>query len=318
MPGSAPLPLLSVVICTHERPSLLADCLATLPRESWLDVIIVDSGSSPAAARDIARLAAGTGIRHLREDVPGLSAARNRGLDMSRGEWVAFLDDDVCAAAGWADAMRDGTAALPALAAVAGGPIRPMPGLIIPHWWPQELRPCLSLIDFDHAGCVGDGTVPPETLPFGANIAFRASALRAIGGFPEQLGRNGRCLAAAEETFTLHRLTAKGQQIHFLPQAGVAHAIDPERLTPAWLIARQFASGSSEARMLELLAEGAQARAKAARLTLRAFVLAPLALWPRHGARLLRMRCRLAFARGFIDAVRQEARPLRLHPQCPG
>jgi glycosyltransferase involved in cell wall biosynthesis len=307
MSPPAPLvasPLLSVVICTHDRVSSLAACLRSLPRRGWLDIIVVDSGSEAKAAREIGRLAAREGVRLLRQTTPGLSIARNHGLAAARAEWVAFLDDDVRAALGWAEAMLEGTSSLPPLAAAAGGPIRPLPGQQIPIWWPAELRPCLSLIDCQGFGRIGDGNLPADLTVFGANIVFRAVALRAIGGFPERLGRNGRSLASGEETFTLHRLRNCGQQIHFLPQAAVAHVIEPERLTPGWLIARQFSSGASEAQMLELLAEGERARSKARRLAFRAVLLAPLALWPRRGARLLRMRCRLAFAWGFLNGYR--------------
>jgi glycosyltransferase involved in cell wall biosynthesis len=89
-------PLVSVVIPTHDRPSMLALTLQCVLWQAGVDleVVVVDDGSS----LDVRRVVDATGdarVRLLRHERPlGVSAARNRGSAEARGMWIAFLDDD--------------------------------------------------------------------------------------------------------------------------------------------------------------------------------------------------------------------------------
>ena len=91
-----PRPDVSVVIPTRDRPSRLAATLAGVwrQRDVRLEVVLVDDGSTPAAAADYERLRSDR-LRVLRNATPrGPAAARNAGIAAARGQWVAFLDDD--------------------------------------------------------------------------------------------------------------------------------------------------------------------------------------------------------------------------------
>lgn len=87
-------PLVSVVIPTRNRPKLLQQALdsvmAQLTPEIRLQIIIADNASQPAVA-DIARE---YGAEYLATSAVGPGAVRNAGLQLARGEYVAFLDDD--------------------------------------------------------------------------------------------------------------------------------------------------------------------------------------------------------------------------------
>ena len=63
-------------------------------RDVELEVIVVDDGSVDGTSDAISALDDGH-IRSIRHDTPlGVSIARNHGVDVARGQWVAFLDDD--------------------------------------------------------------------------------------------------------------------------------------------------------------------------------------------------------------------------------
>ncbi|WP_408957585.1 glycosyltransferase family 2 protein [Natrinema sp. 74] len=89
-------PLASVVLPTYDRASVLSDAIESVLEQSHdaLELVVVDGGSTdrtPAVvdSYDDPRL------EYVRRDAPaGVSAARNRGIDRSSGEFVAFIDSD--------------------------------------------------------------------------------------------------------------------------------------------------------------------------------------------------------------------------------
>src|SRR5208337_5568979 len=88
----------STIICTHNpradylRRVLDALKAQTLPQERW-ELLLIDNASKEP-------LAAAWGLnwhrnaRHIREDEPGLTPARLRGIKESVGELLVFVDDD--------------------------------------------------------------------------------------------------------------------------------------------------------------------------------------------------------------------------------
>ncbi len=85
--------LVSVIIPLHNGERHLADALASVAAQTHLEVecIVVDDGSTDGSPR-VARAAAG--VRYVRQPNAGVAAARNTGLALARGAYVAFLDQD--------------------------------------------------------------------------------------------------------------------------------------------------------------------------------------------------------------------------------
>jgi glycosyltransferase involved in cell wall biosynthesis len=89
-------PQVSVVIPTHDRSTLLALTLRSVlwQEDVSLEAIVVDDGSIAGTVREVPGLE-DPRVRLIRnESAQGVSSARNRGIDESRGDWIAFLDDD--------------------------------------------------------------------------------------------------------------------------------------------------------------------------------------------------------------------------------
>ena len=89
-------PVVSVVIPTRNRLPLLKEAVESIERQSmsqW-EAIVVDDCSTDSTWEWLSELNC-TRLRAIRLDHPSeRSAARNRGLDETRGEFVLFLDDD--------------------------------------------------------------------------------------------------------------------------------------------------------------------------------------------------------------------------------
>jgi len=86
--------LVSVIIPTFNRSRLVAEAVASaLAQEAVaLEVIVVDDGSEDDTAAVLTSL--GAAVRPVFQAHAGVSAARNTGIRMARGEWLAFLDSD--------------------------------------------------------------------------------------------------------------------------------------------------------------------------------------------------------------------------------
>lgn len=289
-----PSPSLSVVLCTHARPAYLALCLEALgaQQDGRAQLLVVDSASPPREAAEIAALAAQHGAGLVRTETPGLSLARNLGLAAAEAPWIAYLDDDAVPAPDWQARLLARIAALPRGVGVLGGRIVPRWEAPLPGWWPASLRGVLTIVEWEGCAELGRGT-PPEVAVYGANMAFATEPLRAVGGFPEALGRVGERLLSGEEEEVIARLAARGHGAVYDGGIVVGHAIQRERLRPGWLLSRLLWQGATDALRQRSLRRTAFAAGKLA-------VQAPLLLWPETSPAFLRARCGAAYNLGYL------------------
>lgn len=91
---------ISVIIPTYKPGSYFNECLhslgmQTLDAQLW-EVIIVLNGSDELGGVKslIDKELSGKSARFIHTSTPGVSNARNMALDMAKGEYVAFIDDD--------------------------------------------------------------------------------------------------------------------------------------------------------------------------------------------------------------------------------
>ncbi|MBM2835200.1 MAG: glycosyl transferase [Candidatus Brocadiaceae bacterium] len=84
----------SVVIPTYNRAPYVIMAIESVLAQSYQDyeIIVVDDGSTDGT-RDVLEPYRDR-IRYMYQDNKGVSAARNTGIQESRGEWIAFLDSD--------------------------------------------------------------------------------------------------------------------------------------------------------------------------------------------------------------------------------
>jgi hypothetical protein len=230
--------------------STVAGTLAALlpaldPRHS--EIVVVDNGSSDdtrgcwSRLRRARRRAAGLPAFLFRaRERAGLRGAQ-RAVREASGELLLFLDDDAMPQPGWLEAylqaFRD-----PRVGA-AGGPVEPLFDGALPAWLDGRFLPYLSAWDR------GREVVPLfyNELPRGANMGFRRATFAVYGDFLEQLGRKGDSLRSCEEIEYCLRLERGGEEILYLPSAGVRHHVGTQRLSAAWMEARFAAQGFSEA-----------------------------------------------------------------------
>ena len=88
-------PKVSVIIPTYNRADKICESVESVLNQTLtdLELIVVDDGSSDATGQ-ILEDAYGDRVRYIAQVNQGVSAARNKGIQEAKGEWIAFLDSD--------------------------------------------------------------------------------------------------------------------------------------------------------------------------------------------------------------------------------
>jgi glycosyltransferase involved in cell wall biosynthesis len=215
--------MISVVVCTRDRPAELARCVQSLQRLEGPahEVIVVDNAPRDEAAR---RVVASTPFRYLREERPGLDRARNRGIAEARHDVIAFTDDDVEVEPGWLGALA---------AAFIDPRVAGVTGRVLPA---AQETPAQRLFQrygngmdkgdrprmFDPAVLRPRQLLRAQDVGVGANMAFRRQALEAVRGFDPALDV-GTPAAGAGDLDVFHRLLRAGFILRYEPAARVRH-----------------------------------------------------------------------------------------------
>ena len=90
-------PKVSVIVPVYKAEKYLAECIESILRQSFLnfELILVDDGS-PDGSGDICKRYAqiDNRLKVIHQNNSGVSAARNAGIAISKGEYIAFIDSD--------------------------------------------------------------------------------------------------------------------------------------------------------------------------------------------------------------------------------
>ena len=102
--------LVSVIVPVYNVADFLPQCLNSIKRQMYdnLEIILVDDGStdgSPAILDEFAKNEKRAKVIH--QNNMGVSAARNAGLDIATGKWIAFVDSDDWLERDYIDRMVD-------------------------------------------------------------------------------------------------------------------------------------------------------------------------------------------------------------------
>jgi glucosyl-dolichyl phosphate glucuronosyltransferase len=239
---------ISVILCTYNRCGSLANALdsvaaSALPTSVEWEVLVVDNNSTDQTRQvveDFCRRYPGR-FRYLLEPQQGVSYARNAGIRESRGEVVAFMDDDVTVDPEWLWKL---TASLHwSEWAGVGGRIIPIWDCSPPNWLAvDEAHSFGPFVAFDRGSEAGQLNEPP----FGANMAFRREVFEKYGVFRTDLGRSGSNLLSNEDTEFGRRLLAGGERLRYEPSAVMRHPVTDNRLRKDYLLAWWFAKGRAD------------------------------------------------------------------------
>lgn len=204
-------PSISVVIPTYRRWDRLQRTLAameaqTLPVDRF-EVIVSDDGSGDGTLEQVRSYAGRSPLRITVLTGPngGPAAARNRGIAVARGEWVAFTDDDCVPEQDWLEAFA--AAAGKGGFDGAGGFVKRYNDTLLGRYidWSRMMMPPLR----------EDGTAAYLVT---ANALFRRKLLEDLGGFDQAFKAPG-----GEDPHLSYRAKELGARLIYLPEARIRH-----------------------------------------------------------------------------------------------
>lgn len=185
------------IIC-HDRPAELGAALASAASEVWEEIIVLDMASDPP-------LAPIPGVTLVRSDENvGVTAGRNRLLELTRSDVVLFLDDDAVLTSSPVEPLRRHFSDDQRLAVVAFA-VRRADGSMVPSEYPFRGSP------------VDPTSARPCAYFVGCAYAARRSAVTEVGGYDEGF------FYSTEEIDLSLRLLAAGWRLFYDPNLTVEH-----------------------------------------------------------------------------------------------
>jgi glucosyl-dolichyl phosphate glucuronosyltransferase len=240
----------SVVIATRNRSVLLGRTLRALAAQRWpadqMDIIVADNGSNDGTRAVVEQWAAdGLPVRYIYVVEPGKSHAVNMALRLTRGDLIAFTDDDVQPDPDWlAGLVR---AVEETGADYVAGRILPIWEIAPPAWMSPPLYGVLAIPDngVRRLPIAADGA--SSVMPIGANMAVRASVVARLGGLRTDLGKLDGSLRTGEDHEFFLRLRRAGCHGIYEPSALVRHLVPAARLHRGYFRHWLFQNGADVA-----------------------------------------------------------------------
>ncbi len=234
----------SVVICafTEERWHDLLASVASIQRQtlSPTEVIVVIDHNSLLFER--AKLHMKNTLVIESHEPKGLSGARNSGIAVAHGTYIAFLDDDAVAESDWLERLASACNELNVLG--VGGIVEPLWEDTSPAWFPREFYWVIGCTYQDFPA--GLTTVRN---PYGGCTCIKREVFERVGGFRNGIGRIGTKPLGGEETELCIRATQYWRHKVFLyePRAKIYHRVSTHRGSLHYFYARCYAEGLSKA-----------------------------------------------------------------------
>ncbi len=220
---------ISVIICTYNREKFIGkalECLKnqTLPGEAF-EILVIDNKSTDHTAEICHRFIAenpGITVNYFLEENKGLSFARNRGLQEAVNPIITYIDDDAEAVPGFLEAIGRFTEANPGFAGIGGRVIPKYSESTEPSWMSSYLNGFVGKVDY---GGEARRYQPPMKYPAGCNMTYKASLLKEVGGFNNQL------TFRSDDKHIYYLISRLSPEIFYVPAAMVYHNIDRGRLS---------------------------------------------------------------------------------------
>lgn len=209
------MPTISVIIPTRNGNDSLRVCLGALARDfpAEAETIVVSDGGQTDLGTLLADFLTPLRLTCLHVQHGGPAYARNRGLEIARGEIAVFTDDDCSPRPGWLTAITAGVSSSPAVA-TGGITFNGVPA----NSYADAAQVVLDLVALHELESCGEVRFFPAN-----NCAFPIAPLRQLKGFDESYH-------TSEDRDLLRRWRAAGNRVAMAKDAVVDHNSAPDLL----------------------------------------------------------------------------------------
>lgn len=294
---------ITIVICSYNRADWLREAIESLDNlqtrnKFSYEVLVVDNASTDHTKDVVMQMAEKLScpVRYVLESQPGVSFARNRGVEETKSNWIAFFDDDEIAEPDWLLQLFD-TASKYQVKCVGGGvQLRLHEGIDreLRHWVRVTLGCTRGMEEQQYDG---------KRVPTTANMLIHTEVFDKVGLFRTDLVEGG------EDTDLFHRMRSEGYEAWFTPRALVHHQIPPFRIKNDYLRSTAMRMGSHIARReFEHKSYLAFLLMVVARLGHTLLVQFPKSLLAKLGGdqeKILERRCYLWMWKGYFESAFQ-------------
>lgn len=229
---------LSVIICTYNRVDFLDLCIQSIKSQidkvDWAELIVVDNASKDATKQLIDTKYKNC-VSYFYEEKQGLSHARNTGFNNSKGDWVAFIDDDAILRDGWLNSF---------LYTVNfyefdcfGGPYYPWYKDGKEGWFLDIYGSNKKWLNYNFTQEIGKEFS-------GGNAVFKRSLLGSSPLFPTEIGMSGETQSYGEETYLINWLRENlNAKVGYVNELAIDHYVGLAKQKVSWYLKRALTEG---------------------------------------------------------------------------
>ena len=246
----APHRPVSVVIACHTEErwsSLMRSIESALEQRPGPMEVIVAVDHNPHLYNRLSRELSGITVVE-NEYAGGASGTRNSGASRASTPFLAFLDDDAHARAGWLGRLLEPFEDQSVVG--TGGKVEPEWASSRPRWFPDEFA---WVVGASYTGL--PDTRSPVRNVWSENMAVRREVFEAVDGFRADFGKVGH-VSRPEDTDLAIRMSASapGRRWIYVPDALVDHLVPASRCTLRFFLLRSFSEGRGKVEMSMRLA----------------------------------------------------------------
>lgn len=246
---------LTVLICTHDRATLLDKALdslqsAAVPKDWRVDILVAANACTDGTHALLEGREARTDAAHplawFAEPVPGKSNALNSAMPRIAGDVVAFVDDDHRVDRHYLEAICNAADTYPQ-ADIFCGRILPDWDGTEPAWVHDAGRYRIYPLPVPHfeLGAQPRPWRDEDPIPGGGNLFLRCAWLQRVGPFKAELGPSGHNLAGSEDKDWMLRALGLGARLQYVPQVVQYHHVEAQRLTLRYVMRKAYRRSAS-------------------------------------------------------------------------